>query len=159
MYKCKTCLKEFTTSQSHNAHVSHHSVNIRQRIGDSKTCIHCGISAESRPKILNHIRNCTFNPNYEKNKQASADAMKRNFDNTGKGARSRSALEKASTEALKQEGYEVFFPWVVCDRIAIKDGKVYFVEFKDEGQVLKFEQQMVHDLAPDMYLIKRYKRV
>lgn len=63
------------------------------------------------------------------------------------------AHEEAEAEKLRSQGYEVFSPTVVCDRIAIKDGKVYFVEFKKEGQALRAGQQRVHDAMPDHYLI------
>jgi DNA-directed RNA polymerase subunit RPC12/RpoP len=154
MYKCKTCSREFDTARGHNAHVSHHTLSIEKRML-GKTCQFCNIKINT----FNHSRFCKKNPNYERNIKLNKELMSKVSDNTGAGAKSRVLLEKAATEALKEEGYEVFFPWVVCDRIAIKNGKVYFVEFKDEGQVLKLEQQMVNDLVPDMYLLRRYKRV
>ena len=61
--------------------------------------------------------------------------------------------EEAEAEKLRQAGYEVFSPTVVCDRVAIKDGKVFFVEFKSTGQNLRAGQQRVHDTSPDNYLI------
>lgn len=64
--------------------------------------------------------------------------------------------EVGMAEDLVAEGYEVFSPTVVCDRVAIKDGKVYFVEFKKTGQELRPGQQKIFDLMPDSYII-RYK--
>jgi len=55
---------------------------------------------------------------------------------------------------LEAEGYEVFSPTVVCDRVAVKDGQVLFVEFKKAGQELRPGQQRIHDLVPNMYLIR-----
>jgi hypothetical protein len=43
---------------------------------------------------------------------------------------------------------------VVCDRVAVKDGKVLFVEFKRTGQELRPGQKTIHDLVPSMYLIR-----
>lgn len=57
-------------------------------------------------------------------------------------------------KALASEGYEVFSPTVVCDRIAVKDGKVFFVEFKLPGQPLRPGQARIQSLAPDQYLIR-----
>lgn len=63
------------------------------------------------------------------------------------------ANEEAVANRLREQGYEVFSPTVVCDRIAVKDGKVYFVEIKRDGQALRPAQQLVSDLAPDRYLV------
>lgn len=64
------------------------------------------------------------------------------------------AAEVAMAKKLEDEGFEVFSPTVVCDRIAVKDGKVLFVEFKKPGQELRPGQQKIHDLVPSMYLIR-----
>jgi hypothetical protein len=63
------------------------------------------------------------------------------------------AHEESEANELRKNGYEVFSPTVVCDRIAVKDGKVFFVEFKKEGQRLREGQQTIRDLVPDNYLI------
>ena|SRR3990167_933107 len=63
------------------------------------------------------------------------------------------AHEESEASKLRDSGYQVFSPTVVCDRIAVKDGKVYFVEFKRVGQKLRAGQQTIHDLTPDNYLI------
>jgi hypothetical protein len=68
--------------------------------------------------------------------------------------RNQLAAEEAMAAKLREEGYKVFSPTVVCDRVAIKDGKVLFVEFKRKGQKLRPSQQEVHDVAPSMYLIR-----
>lgn len=64
------------------------------------------------------------------------------------------AHEVAMAKALEEDGFEVFSPTVVCDRVAIKDGKVYFVEFKKPGQPLRSGQHKVHDAVPEQYLIR-----
>jgi len=64
------------------------------------------------------------------------------------------ASEVEQAKQLEAEGFEVFSPTVVCDRVAVKDGKVFFVEFKKEGQELRPGQQRIHDLVPSMYLIR-----
>jgi hypothetical protein len=65
-------------------------------------------------------------------------------------------LEHEQTEAAKlvDLGFEVFSPTVVCDRVAVKDGKVFFVEFKPTGQKLRPGQQRIKDLVPNMYLVQ-----
>jgi hypothetical protein len=62
--------------------------------------------------------------------------------------------EVQMAKALEAEGFEVLSPTVVCDRIAVRDGKVYFVEFKRVGQKLRPGQQKIHDAVPEMYLIR-----
>lgn len=66
------------------------------------------------------------------------------------------ATEEALADKLRSEGYEIFSPTVVCDRIGIKDGKVYFVEFKPRGQELRQGQATVCDLVPDQYHVEYY---
>lgn len=54
---------------------------------------------------------------------------------------------------LRKEGYEVYSPTVVCDRIAVKNGEVFFVEFKKRGQGLREGQKRISDLVGKMYLV------
>jgi hypothetical protein len=67
------------------------------------------------------------------------------------------AAEVAEAKRLEAEGYEVYSPTVVCDRIAVKGGKVFFVDFKKPGQKLRPGQQRIHDLVPEMYIIQYEK--
>ena len=62
--------------------------------------------------------------------------------------------EEAEAEKLRSEGYDVYSPTVVCDRVAVKDGKVFFVEFKKTGQKLRPGQQRIFDLASEMYIVR-----
>jgi hypothetical protein len=62
--------------------------------------------------------------------------------------------EEAEATKLRNVGYEVFSPTVVCDRVAVKDGKVFFVEFKKLGQKLRPGQQRIRDLVPESYIIQ-----
>jgi hypothetical protein len=66
------------------------------------------------------------------------------------------ATEENTAEKMRADGYAVFSPTVVCDRIAVKNGKVYFVEFKKPGQALRAGQQAIRDLVPSRYLVKAY---
>ena len=69
----------------------------------------------------------------------------------------RLTTEKSLSDALCLAGYDVMCPSVACDRIAVKDGKVYFVEFKKQGQSLREGQKKIQALLPDNYLIIYYK--
>lgn len=64
------------------------------------------------------------------------------------------AHEEAMAAALRAEGFTVFSPTVVCDRIAVKDGRVFFVEFKRRGKKLRPGQQRIADLVPAQYLVR-----
>lgn len=57
---------------------------------------------------------------------------------------------------LRRKGFEVFSPTVVCDRIAVKDGQVWFVEFKKRGQELRPGQQRIRDLMATNYMVVYY---
>jgi hypothetical protein len=63
------------------------------------------------------------------------------------------AYEEGIANELRSTGWAVFSPTVVCDRVAVVNGKVYFVEFKRLGQELRPAQQLIHDLVPNMYEI------
>jgi hypothetical protein len=85
-------------------------------------------------------------------------AARNNFQNHNsivQSRRRRDQLQKEElmAQSLRRKGYEVFSPTVVCDRIMIRDKKVFFVEFKKPGQVLRPGQQRVKDLSPSRYLV------
>ncbi|HYC26657.1 MAG TPA: hypothetical protein VEB67_01385 [Nitrososphaerales archaeon] len=61
--------------------------------------------------------------------------------------------EEGIANELRGLGWIVFSPTVVCDRVGIKEGKVYFLEFKRPGQSLRPAQQTIHDHVPHMYEI------
>lgn len=64
------------------------------------------------------------------------------------------AIEEGQAKKLRSEGWEIFSPTVVCDRIGTKDGKVYFIEFKpDHNTNLRSGQQRLHDVVPDQYIV------
>ncbi|MDE1869742.1 MAG: hypothetical protein KGH71_02025 [Candidatus Micrarchaeota archaeon] len=64
-------------------------------------------------------------------------------------------MEEDAAERLRKEGWQVFSPTVVCDRIAIKDNRVCFVEFKKPGQKLTENQEKIKNLA-DNYFVVQY---
>lgn len=99
------------------------------------------MSEASKQAGINNLRNYGW-----KHLQDGAAQSKRRKDQI--------AAEVAMAKQLEAEGFQVFSPTVVCDRVAVKDGKVYFVEFKKPGQELRPGQQIIHDLVPDGYLIR-----
>lgn len=62
-------------------------------------------------------------------------------------------VEETKVRELESEGWVVFSPTAVCDRIGIKDGQVYLIEFKKKGGELTSGQKVVKDLVPYMYKI------
>ena len=62
---------------------------------------------------------------------------------------------------MRQEGYEVYSPTVVCDRIAVRDGAVFFVEFRLPGQSLRPGQARIQSLVPQNYIVRfgDYERI
>jgi len=64
------------------------------------------------------------------------------------------ALERAQAEILVQDGWEIFSPTVVCDRVGVKDGRIFFIDFKKRGrEKLRSGQKRIRDLAPEMYKV------
>lgn len=74
-------------------------------------------------------------------------------ENQSRRRKNQMIVEESMANKLRNEGYKIFSPTVVCDRIAVKDNKVYFVEFKKSGQKLREGQQIIHDLVKEMYLV------
>lgn len=55
---------------------------------------------------------------------------------------------------MEEKGWKLFHPSVCCDRIGVKEGRVFFIEFKPRGKAeLRDYQRMVRDLAPHMYRV------
>ncbi|HEV8290151.1 MAG TPA: hypothetical protein VGQ00_04350 [Candidatus Norongarragalinales archaeon] len=86
------------------------------------------------------------------------NVIKTNFDSAIQRNRRLQQLktEERLAEELREQGWEVFSPTAVCDRVAIKDGKVFFIEFKKKGQQLRTGQQRVAELNSERYFVKFY---
>jgi hypothetical protein len=62
--------------------------------------------------------------------------------------------EQQIADSLAESGWQIISPTACCDRIGIRDGRVYFLEFKKEGETtLRTFQAAVRDLVPGMYRI------
>ena len=64
-------------------------------------------------------------------------------------------MEQDVASRMTKEGWEIFSPTVVCDRIGIKNGKVFFIEFKKPGQELTENQQKIKNLYRK-YMVVHY---
>ena len=149
-YDC-TCGRKFDNSQSINAHKGHCGKE-KRFISNHHGLYVCRFCNESTSNRV-HSYYCKQNPDGLKNKE-------NNFSKS-QSARSkrRINLEKELVCEMEKEGYELLMPWATCDRIAIKDGKVYFVEFKPANDpTLRVGQQKVSDVAGDQYIIRFYKQ-
>ena len=51
------------------------------------------------------------------------------------------------------EGDVIFLPQEICDRIAIRNGKVYFIEIKHTGQKLRPKQEQFRNIVKEQYEI------
>lgn len=64
------------------------------------------------------------------------------------------AWEEALAKQMRIEGWEIFSPTVVCDRIGIKNEKLFFIEFKKKGrEKLRLGQERISQLVPEYYKI------
>ena len=61
--------------------------------------------------------------------------------------------EESIANELREQGWMVLSPTVVCDRIGVKDNSVYLLEFKKPGQKLRPRQALICDLVPEMYRV------
>jgi len=68
----------------------------------------------------------------------------------------RMRIEKNMAKNLREEGWEIFSPTAVCDRIGIKDGNLFFLEFKKQNQQLTSSQLKVQNQVPFMYKVLYY---
>lgn len=61
--------------------------------------------------------------------------------------------EETTANELREKGWTVFSPMVVCDRIGVKGNRVYLLEFKKPGQMLRPGQALICSLIPRMYRV------
>lgn len=111
-------------------------------------CKYCPREFEKYRSRNAHLRCCTLNPL----RDPPIPKTSRNILGA-RGAHSRVRYEHKLSDILRSEGFEVFDPREVCDRVAIKDGQVFFIEFKKLNQVLRPAQEKVRVLVPDIYKV------
>ncbi|MGE3341538.1 MAG: hypothetical protein AB7J46_06615 [Candidatus Altimarinota bacterium] len=116
----------------------------------TKTCQTCGKEFNTRPSRVGKFcsKSCAGkNPDHPLQKlNLNKEFMRQN-------RYKQLAAEEKIADRLRKEGYQVFSPTVVCDRVVVKDGRVFFAEFKKTGQKLREGQQTIRDLMPESYLI------
>jgi len=61
--------------------------------------------------------------------------------------------ENAVIENIRSDYDKIFLPQEICDRIAIKDGKMFFIEVKGPKQQLRPKQKEFKDIAKNRYVI------
>lgn len=62
--------------------------------------------------------------------------------------------EESIAQEMRSDGWEIFSPTVVCDRVGVRDGKVFFIEFKPaNNQKLRAGQKRIADIVPEMYIV------
>jgi hypothetical protein len=102
-------------------------------------------------KITKVCERCSFGFSGTKGTRFCSSCLRSVFRET---RQKQLAHEQNEAAKLEKNGYKVYSPTVVCDRVAIKDGKVYFVEFKQSGQSLRAGQKAIQELVPEMYIIQ-----
>lgn len=55
--------------------------------------------------------------------------------------------------ASRLQGDFIFKPNEVCDRIVVRNGKIFFVEIKQHGQKLRPKQKLFSDIVKNRYQI------
>ncbi len=86
-----------------------------------------------------------------------APYLRHDYEAQRRAAYRRIEIEEQMAQDLTKDGWTVYFPTTVCDRIGVRDGEVYFIEFKKGTQLLRPGQQAIHDLVPRMYKVIRHK--
>ena len=122
----------------------------------SYTCRQCGLVFSSRsrtPKFCS--RSCATR--YQAKQAGPEELLRRGFGDSKKSSRLRKRQilwEESIAEDMRSDGWEIFSPTVVCDRVGVKNGFVYFIEFKPESnQKLRAGQKRIAELVPGMYKI------
>jgi hypothetical protein len=68
----------------------------------------------------------------------------------------RMEIENNESDKLRKNGWVIYYPTTVCDRIGVKNNKVYFLEFKRKGQDLREGQKAISELTKGRYRIFYY---
>ncbi len=61
--------------------------------------------------------------------------------------------ENAVIENIRPDYDKIFLPQEVCDRIAIKDGKMFFIEVKGPRQQLRPKQKEFKEITKNRYIV------
>lgn len=120
-----------------------------------KKCTECETDFVSRNKVQQFCsRSCKLQ--YQR-KQPNWSHVRGKGFTSAEASRLRLAQlswEENIASQMRIQGWEIFSPTVVCDRVGVKDGKVFFVEFKSKkSRKLRPGQKRICALVPDMYRI------
>jgi hypothetical protein len=77
---------------------------------------------------------------------------KEHLSEMGKRSRIR---ENSTIENIRCEFDRIFLPQEACDRIAIKNGELFFIEVKDSKQKLTPKQKELKEIAKHNYIVIR----
>lgn len=154
--KVQVARKKKFCNASCSAKFNNHAKPKRVRASSTKTCPHCLRDYIPRRPYQKFCSNQCSTSNTGKN-ISKEELLRRGFTDPIRSRERRlRQIEKEENiaDGLRGEGWEVFSPTVVCDRVGVKDGKVFFLEFKPpENQRLRPGQKRIADLVPEMYRI------
>lgn len=61
--------------------------------------------------------------------------------------------ENEIANKIKSEYDKLYYPSSVCDRIGVKDGKIFFIEIKQKGRRLSQKQQEFQKIAKNQFIL------
>ena len=99
------------------------------------------IGSKNPARLLAHLRS--------NGKKGRAICLQRNL-NAQRDA-GRNSRKDENLVASKIEADHVFLPSEVCDRIVIRNGEIFFVEIKKNGQKLRPKQELFRSIAEEKY--------
>lgn len=91
-------------------------------------------------------------------KVAHAALVEKHPDHQRQAGRRSRVHENAVADRIREDYDHLFLPTEVCDRIGIKDGKIFFIEIKNgsgKGQKLKPRQELMQSFANESYVVIR----
>lgn len=96
------------------------------------------------------------NKEYRENLQLSMRKSKAwSIEHLTKMGRMSRKRENDAINNVRSEYDKIFLPQEVCDRIAVKDGKIFFIEVKDLKQELRSKQKEFKEISKDNYIVIR----
>ena len=107
-------------------------------------------SKTQRNRALTRWKNKDYRKKFRLSMRKSKAWSKEHLSKMGKKSRER---ENRVIESIKDQYHKIFLPQEVCDRIAIKDGKIFFIEVKSLKQGLSPKQEIFKKLTKNRYIV------
>jgi len=89
-------------------------------------------------------------PNYRKKVETELEKIRKTVDHSKAGKKSR-LFENEVAKTIQADN--IFLPQEICDRIVVRNGKIFFIEIKHKGERLRPKQSEFQEIAKDKYEI------